>query len=1253
MWYLFTISLTATYRHALKAACLSWVAALCLFIPLQSTAQPPAKDYLFRHITTANGLVSNQVSTAVQDAQGYIWIGTQTGLQRYDGKRFITYLADIHDSTALQSDWINTIFEDSRKRLWIGTSVAGASLMDRSTGHFFNFNRNMPAGRQPINGIWQFFEDSRGRIWIVAYDAIYLYNEKTNSLDPANQLLNIPANVTPSSLAADNRGNLWFCFTDGVRMLDIQTQRVFDRSHNPDRLSILSGTFPAGAIAFDHHGFIWLSTGFDQLLYRFRANSSPPVLYSFDIKPSASTPVATIRKEFIGSPFITSGKEFLIPLISRGLAIYDYVSEQFSLVEADNDVPNKLHLSLHTSGGLSIQEDREQNIWMASDRGLNIFKIKPPAFTTLGLPQTSYAETQVSNAIEAKDGDIYVAYYFAGGGIKRFDKNMKLKKQYRWEGPRNERYDENQLWYMFQDRDGLIWAPNQAGNILVLDPVSGQVKLWKDSTFRGAMNEIKQDKNDEIWIAHNHKGLLRMDPATKKIRVYDQFINPRPGKVKRVMCMLFDENKIWVGTIGNGLQLFDIKSGKFEQAWMMDEKNPGSISNNDIVGLLSYNKDSIIVGTLGGLNILNVHTGKFTSILSRDGLPNNLVQAITLDAKRNLWAAFAGGLSRIDLRSGAISNFGETDGVIDNRFNHPFLNMRDGRILIGAVNSMLLFDPASIPQTSVAGEVTISGFRVFENPVFVDSLIATNRELVLTHSENSLSIDFAALQFGADGELRYAYQLEGVDQDWITAGPEQAANYSQLPAGHYRFKVRAINRNGEPGEKTTILKVRIRPPFWQTWWFISILAALAILFLYYFIRWRELSIRTAESGKTRLQQLTAETYKTQFETEQINNFFSTALLNINNVDDVLWEVAKNLIARLGLVDCIIYLWNDDHTKLIQKAGYGPKGSLQTLEEHHFDVVPGQGIVGIVAQTKKPMIIPDTSVDSRYRVDDLHRLSEICVPIIYNDQLVGVIDSEHHERNFFNRNHLRNLVSIATLVASKIKSIEAEQRLRKQKAELADINQQLAEVQLAALRSQMNPHFIFNALNSIKKFVIANEPVNAEKYLGKFSRLIRSILDNSQTSLVRLEKELQLLGLYLELEQLRFGDRLTYLIEVDESLDVSAIMIPSMIVQPFVENAMLHGIMHREHGGHVAIKFIQHPDWMEVVIEDNGVGRKKSMEYKAGNAEPHKSIGIEVAVKRLAALKINEDTPSGIRIIDLVDEQGEGLGTKVIISIPVA
>ena len=1213
-------------------------------------------DYLFKHITTANGLVSNQVATVVQDYEGFIWIGTQAGLQRYDGKRFTTYLADVHDAAALQSDWINTIFEDRKHRLWIGTSVAGACLLKRNTGKFYNFNLHLPPGTRKINGVWQFFEDREGSIWLTAYDGFYKFDEAIQQFKPVNELLKMGNNELPSTIAMDKAGNLWFGTTAGVKRRAAQSGIVFDKNNNPEQLAVLDMEEPVSSIAFDEMNNMWIGTGFNHNLYRYSIWKNTLSGYSFNRLGGNQQPDLRIQQEFLGGIFICSNRELMVPLFSRGIAVYNYSTDRFTVINASNNSPYGLHLDANAFSGITLTEDKEKNIWIATDAGINVFNLEKHRFITYGFPTDRWDRlppaSEVSDFLQTADGDIYVSYYYINGGISRFDANLNFKQHYAWKGKKDNNADANQLWGIFQDRKGIIWAPAQSGNILQLNPNTSQVTLYKDSLLHGSINQVQQDAEDNIWLAHERKGLLKIDAVTKKITRFTNFNKPEGGARRRVMCFLLDKEKIWVGSILNGLQLFDKNTGVFTEAYMMEEKNRQSISSNNITGILAYNDDTLIIATHGGINIFDKRKKLFSAILSKDGLPNNLVQAIVLDGNKNLWAAFAGGLSKINLHTLSITNYGENDGIIDNRFNHSFVKLKDGRLMIGASKSFLVFDPAEVAEAKIPPDVTITALRIFGKSILIDSLVNSPSPVLLSYQENSLHVEFASLQFSSAKSIKYFYQLEGIDKNWLAADDEHSIHYNQLPPGRYTFKVKCANRDGVFCKNITTLSIHIIPPFWKRWWFVTILILLAVFIVFVLIRWRERNFKALETGKTRLQQLTAEKYKAQFESEQISSFFTTSLFNKNDVDDVLWDVAKNLIGKLGFVDCMIYLWNEDKTKMIQKAGYGPKGSLEELEQKHFDVLPGQGIVGAVMQTGEAIIIKDTSIDQRYRVDDVERMSELCVPIKYNEQLLGVIDSEHHEKNFFTRQHLQALTTIATLVASKIKSIESEQRLRHQKAELADINQQLAEVQLAALRSQMNPHFIFNALNSIKKFVIANEPGNAEKYLGKFAKLIRLILDNSRSGMVTVEKELQLLKLYLDLEQLRFGIRLTYSITVDENIQTSDIEIPSMIVQPFVENAMLHGIMHREDGGKVDIHFRLHNDWLEIIIEDNGVGRAKSAAYRSDDAAPHHSIGIQVAAKRLEALKRNEASPAGITIIDLQTDQGEGLGTKVMIAIPI-
>jgi signal transduction histidine kinase/tetratricopeptide (TPR) repeat protein len=212
--------------------------------------------------------------------------------------------------------------------------------------------------------------------------------------------------------------------------------------------------------------------------------------------------------------------------------------------------------------------------------------------------------------------------------------------------------------------------------------------------------------------------------------------------------------------------------------------------------------------------------------------------------------------------------------------------------------------------------------------------------------------------------------------------------------------------------------------------------------------------KEATEEKLKLTRLETEQFKNKFETEQVVNFFSNSLIDKSTVNGTMWDVAKNLIGTLGFEDCMMYLWNEDKTKMVQMAGYGTKGSIEEINKHIFDVMPGQGVVGHVMQTKQAILIPDTSLDARYRIDDMNRLSEITVPILYNNELIGIIDSENSAKNFFNERHLTILQTIAGMIAIKIKTIESETALQQTEIKLLQANEALQQKQLQAAEAML-------------------------------------------------------------------------------------------------------------------------------------------------------------------------------------------------------
>jgi LytS/YehU family sensor histidine kinase len=312
------------------------------------------------------------------------------------------------------------------------------------------------------------------------------------------------------------------------------------------------------------------------------------------------------------------------------------------------------------------------------------------------------------------------------------------------------------------------------------------------------------------------------------------------------------------------------------------------------------------------------------------------------------------------------------------------------------------------------------------------------------------------------------------------------------------------------------------------------------------------------------------------------------------------------------------------------------------------VVPGQGIVGHVINTKQPVLVRDTREDHRYRIDDDFRLSEISVPIIHNDELLGVIDSEHHQVAYFTERDIKILTTIATLIGNKLKQLQSEQSLVAKQQELAGINEQLAEARLSALQAQMNPHFVFNALNSIKRMILDGDNEKASRYLSKFALMIRMTLNHSKEIFVTLDENIQYIKAYLAMEQLRFGEQFTYSIYTGENMDLSETTIPSMMIQPLVENAIWHGLMQAEGEKKIRIRFTEEGGQITCVVEDNGIGIRQSEKQKHAAGSTHRSVGLENLRKRIKIMNDKYDMDFRFSIIDLA-EAGKGKnGTRAVL-----
>jgi len=334
--------------------------------------------------------------------------------------------------------------------------------------------------------------------------------------------------------------------------------------------------------------------------------------------------------------------------------------------------------------------------------------------------------------------------------------------------------------------------------------------------------------------------------------------------------------------------------------------------------------------------------------------------------------------------------------------------------------------------------------------------------------------------------------------------------------------------------------------------------------------------------------------------------------------------------------------------LQQKAAWGDKSSPERKIMDPIEIPVGQGIVGAVAQTGKPELITDTGADPRYIPDDLARCSELAVPIMDGDRVIGVIDTENSQKSYYTSWHLQLFTAIASLCSNKIALARSEEARRKALLEKINSQRKAAEAKLQSLRLQMNPHFLFNALNSIQELILTQNSDGAAMYLSKFSKLLRTVLSHSEQEFLSLRDEIGILQLYVELESLRFSDTFEFNLDWHPELDLDEHMLPTLLLQPFVENAIWHGLLHKKGKRKLSVRFESDEDENLVcTIEDNGIGRAAA--YKI-NRDLHTDKGLSSSTERLQALNERYNQQNILEINDLISEDGTPAGTRVRITL---
>jgi ligand-binding sensor domain-containing protein/putative methionine-R-sulfoxide reductase with GAF domain len=1221
-WYILLLSLSAmSFRIKYIFLLFFLVASSCignaqLFSPF---------NFRFKTYTTSEGLAHNSVKKCINDSKGFLWIITENGLSRFDGYQFKNYRHIYNDSNSLPVNDLWDIAIDKEDRVYVAYR-SGVCVMDKNSGNFTLIKKD----GHDITANKIVFDAKRNQLLIGTRAGILLYDATTKKIKTTSLQEQLPNFIT--WMYIDKQDQAWL---------------LIER-HGYYRYNIAADTFyhyksydwPMG-IYQDNDSTYYLSTwqsGFQ--VFKGLENEHKKSVYEFKLTDMQG--YNFIFCNAAEAPSLTGTDILWVPTQSSGIGLYSKSQQKF--IHHFSYTP-QLKNGLNSSFFWSAYYDRFGNLWACSWYGLTKISPAEKHFISSELPELYTNNYNCVTGIMDDPHDSNTAWMsIVGSGIAKYDKQQSrmTNRYFQSETDPDRYYKEQWAVYMFKDSNNVIWSPSYAG-IIKIKNNQVSFKEVADSGRYAYSASHYQDSRDHIWLAGQF--LFEFDPYTEKAT---RWRPEEPGKKNNYFYGLCEvgKDKIYVAT-QSGLYYVNPQTKEtgrlYFPATFID-----SARWNVVLSITAIN-NVLYLGCDNGLAAYDLQANTISILGAANDITKVGANSFYTGKEKLLWVLCSNGLFCYNPVTGDIQQFTTSDGIYSTSNDPCFFFSYRNDLYIGARMAYTRFNPSIIHKNPNMPEPYITGITVNNTPKSVTDLSTITD--AFSNDENNISFDFTAIEYNFPDKLGFSYMLEGYDKEWSKAGSSRRKSYTNLPPGKYIFKVKAFNNNGIPSSDIASLSFTINPPFWQTAWFRFLAIALVALFVFTIYNWRIKKLQATQNEKNKLQQVQLDQYKQQLEMEQIVNFFSSSLADKNSQEEVIWDVAKNLIQKLGFANCMIYLWNEDKTELLQKAGYGPNGSLETVVKDPFNAKLWEGIVGHVAATKKPIMLGDTGKDPRYRADVLNRSSELCVPALYNGELISVIDSEDYAKDYYTQTHLQVLTTIATLMAARLVSIEAAEETRRKKEELAKMNEQLAQLELAALRSQMNPHFIFNSLNSIHKYIWENKQQDASEYLTKFSKLVRMILENSKEKEIALSGEINMLHLYIELEHRRCNGRFNYSIEVDKNMDTGNIAIPSMLIQPYVENAIWHGLVQKEGVGNLHVYFAENNNMLECTIEDDGIGREKAMEIKRSKKDKHKSLGLSITGKRVSLLYNETGEAATVEVFDKKDDNGKACGTKVILQLP--
>ncbi len=802
------------------------LAALVAVLPATVAVAEPGT---FERISLAQGLSQSIIEGILQDRRGYLWFATEDGLNRWDGHRFTVFRNVAGNSRSLSYNDLKCIREDRAGMLWIGTFEGGLNRLDPATGDVTRF-RHDPADATslPANIVRSLCEDRDGRMWVGTQGGgLARLDPGTGRFERFRHDAGDPASLASDDVRAlllDRDGVLWAgTWGGGLDRFDAARRtfvHVEDERSGPAPLLV-------GALLEDRSGTLWAGT-YGEGLFAYDAGTRRLVKRPKGaILPSLL--VKALAEDHEGRLWVATD--------GGGLARLDRKSGAVSVHRHDPSVPG----SLATDRVWSVYEDRSKVLWAGTyGGGLNALDLGRKKFLHVKhdpRDPDSLGHDIVWSFHEDPDGTLWVGTDSAG--LQRWDRRRNVFRGYRHDPADPSSLSHDTVRAVYGDSGGSLWVATNGGGLDRLDRATGRFTHHRHdprdpgSLAHDELRAVYEDRAGTLWVATYGGGLDRLDRDTGRF-VHHRHDPSDPSSLSNdfVRCVLEDAaGGLWVGTQGGGLNRLDRGTGAFTR-WRADPSDPGSLSSDYVFALHEDGAGNLWAGTYGGgLNRRDARTGRFERVTAADGLSSDAVYGILEDERGRLWVSTNRGLTEFDPRARAFHTWDVRDGLQSDEFNGgAFLRSARGEMLFGGIGGFNAFFPSEIVARTDPAPAVLTELLLANRPVpvggkaggrvLLSRFVGYADEVVLSHEDDLVSIEFSALHFAAPRKVRYSYRLDGFDRDWVPAGAEQrVATYTGLPPGGYVFRVKASNPDGVWGEEEARLRIVVTPPFWGTWWF--------------------------------------------------------------------------------------------------------------------------------------------------------------------------------------------------------------------------------------------------------------------------------------------------------------------------------------------------------------------------------------------------------------------------------------------------